>query len=67
MSKLKRENLNNKIGLILEIFETTNNTLEEYDYKFFEYYEEIRNNFIMILNEIVENYSYKTENNTNSA
>jgi len=58
MSNLKRENINNKIGLALETFEKTNLVLKDYDYKFYEYYEDIRNNFIMILNEIVENYSY---------
>ena len=66
MSKLKRDNLNSKIGLALEIFEKTNFVLEDYDFKFYEYYEDIRNNFIVILNEIVENYSYKVNNNKTS-
>lgn len=33
--------------------------LQEYDVKFYQYYEDLRNNFIKILNEIVDNYVYK--------
>lgn len=37
-----------------------NNILKDYDIKFYEYYEELRIGFIKILNEIVDNYAYKS-------
>ena len=51
--------MNRKIGLILETFERMNVLIKQYDIKFFEYYEELRDNLISILNEIVDNYTYK--------
>lgn len=59
MSKIRRSCLNRKIGLILETFERMNVLIKQYDIKFFEYYEELRDNLISILNEIVDNYTYK--------
>lgn len=56
---LHEENLNLKIGSSLETFEKMNLILQEYDVKFYGYFEELRNNFIKILNEIVDNYVYK--------
>lgn len=53
------ENLNNKISAFLEMFEKMNVIIQEYDGKFFDYYEELRNIIIKILNEIVEHYVYK--------
>ena len=41
------------------MFEKMNLILQEYDVKFFDYFEGLRNNFIKILNEIVDNYIYK--------
>ncbi len=41
------------------MFEKLNLILQEYDVKFFDNYEILRNNFIKILNEIVDNYIYK--------
>lgn len=45
---------------MLTNFESMNEILKDYDVKFFEYYEESRFNFIKILNDIVDNYTYKT-------
>lgn len=62
MSKLIRENLNQKISVMLSCFEKLNGIMEGYDAKFFEFYEATRINFINILNEIVDNYTYKRPN-----
>ncbi len=34
--------------------------IKQYDIKFFEYFEELRDNLISVLNEIVDNYTYKS-------
>lgn len=60
MSGLKRNILNSKIGIVLETFEKLNIVIKKYDIKFFEYFEELRDNLISVLNEIVDNYIYKT-------
>lgn len=44
---------------MLNCFEDINVIMEEYDVKFYEYYEDVRGNFIKILNEIVDSYVYK--------
>lgn len=44
---------------MLMSFETINSIMKNYDVQFFEYFEEIRANFIRILNEIVDNYTFK--------
>ncbi len=59
MSRIIRENINSKIGCALEVFEKLNLNLQNYDEKFFDYYESLRNNIIKVLNEIVDNYTYK--------
>lgn len=59
MSKFIREHLNNKITQVLVTFEKINTIIKDYDVKFFEYYEELRAGFITVLNDIVENYTYK--------
>lgn len=59
MSEFKRESLNQKIGLMLNCFEDLNSIMQEYDVKFYEYFEDVRGNFIKILNEIVDSYVYK--------
>ena len=60
MSKLNREHLNKKITLMLTNFESLNGIMKDYDVRFCEYYEELRTNFIKVLNDIVDNYTYKT-------
>lgn len=59
MSKLKRKNLNNKITSTVTLLQNLNNILKDVDVTLFEYYEELKKNFTIIFNEIVENYIYK--------
>lgn len=59
MSGLIREHVNKKISQALLSFNKINAIIKDYDVKFFEYYEELREGMIKILNEIVTHYIYK--------
>ncbi len=54
-----RENLNLKIQHLLISFEKLNLIINDYDDKFFSFYESLRDHLIKIFNEIVEHYVYK--------
>ena len=59
MSKIKRENLNKKITNSISLLQSLNNIVKEGDVTLFEYFEELKKNFTIIFNEIVEHYIYK--------
>lgn len=59
--------LNKKITLMLTNFQEINEVMKDYDVKFFEYYEELRSNFIKILSDIVDNYTYTSPDLQNLA
>lgn len=59
---IKRENLNAKIEVCLELFEQLNMEMGNSKNKLTNYYDDVKNNMVKVLNEIVENYVYRDPN-----
>ena len=58
----KREMLNNKIEVCLELFESLNDRLAKNKHPLFRFLDVVKTNIINILNEIVENYTFTDPN-----
>lgn len=56
---IKRENLNSRIEVTLELFEKLNTKLFRIDPNMTKYYDSVKDNMVKVLNEIVENYVFR--------